>query len=162
MSYKKPRPTRPLATPVEQLTTARAILQRGLDAGTVEADLIPKIAERIARIDRRLKELTESAEPKPTSTSRSLAFNGTIGVSSPSFEVVAEALDKAGLADPESLSGSPFPTWTIMNDDGYLKAQLWKHPEQEYWCACRFIGGYNQGAVFGSLTEIAELVASWT
>lgn len=49
-----------------------------------------------------------------------------------------------------------------MTDEGYLVAQLWQHPEQGYWCACQFIDGYNQGAVFGSLTEIAELVASWT
>jgi hypothetical protein len=63
MSYKKPRPTRPLPPLVEQLRVVRAIWQRGLDAGTVEANLIPKIIERITRIDQRIKELTEPSVP---------------------------------------------------------------------------------------------------
>lgn len=158
MSYKKPRPTRPLPTPVEQATTAREILQRGLDAGTVEADLVPKVIERIARIDNRLKELTRMG----SSTRYPELPNPRESLSSPTFEMVAGALSDAGLTNFDNLVGTPFPTWSVINEDGYLIAQLWKPPSHDYWCVCRFIGGFNQGTQFGSLTEIAALVASWS
>jgi hypothetical protein len=78
------------------------------------------------------------------------------------YRTVANELDAAGLADPESLVGTPFPTYALMADDGYLIAQFWQHPDGSHWCATRFVDGYSQGAVTGQLFELAELVAGWT
>lgn len=77
------------------------------------------------------------------------------------FQVVAEELSAAGLADPESLSGCTFPTYRLMSQDGYLIAELWQNPRGGHWCATRFVRGYSRGTVTGTLAELAELAAGW-
>lgn len=105
MSYKKPRPTRAFPTPVEQLRNARAILQRGLDAGSVETALVPHLKERIARIDQRIKELTETVDPNRETALKIMdEVMAERKQTTPTFSMVADALERAGLADAESLS----------------------------------------------------------
>lgn len=78
------------------------------------------------------------------------------------FDEVSEALDAAGLADPESLVGCPFPTFKIMAEHGEILAELWQHPDGSHWCATQFVSGVTQGTVSGPLVDLAELVAGWT
>jgi hypothetical protein len=77
------------------------------------------------------------------------------------FRAVAGELAAAGLADPESLIGGAFPTYRLMSEDGYLIAELWQHSGGGHWCATRFVRGYSQGTITGSLAHLVELAAGW-